>query len=452
MIAVSRKKMYYFFMNLRDYQINAIYAATATDDNYLIVMPTGSGKTIVAQEIAKRRFKNPLWLTHRRELLEQTHVRAVTIQSLLSASPPSHDGLIIDEAHHYAKNTWASKINPNIPRVGFTATPERADGVGLRNLFNILVNPINYTDLISRGYLTDCDVFAVDTDRELNAESRALSGAISAIKRHGTGRQGFIYAGSVAMAKKIAEAIGAETVFGHTPREKRDMILNGFRRGHIQYIVNVFVLTEGLDVPNASLCILARQCQFPGTYLQMVGRILRPHEGKPKPVVVDCFDSVARFGLPTMDRTYTLDEGVSPRKKNQSLTVCPQCGCVFVSRSICPNCGHERVQELPIPKIYDVGLKPYYRGDDTDEERKLTEWHRVKRIALDGRYGLSWAISKWKLLFPRSPLPRISHDEKKTEFERFRAIGRSRGYKPGWAAYQYKNAFGEWPPYRGSDR
>ena len=46
--------------------------------------------------------------------------------------------LVIDEAHHAVAGTWAkiAAAWPNAKVLGVTATPERLDGVGLRDAFD----------------------------------------------------------------------------------------------------------------------------------------------------------------------------------------------------------------------------------------------------------------------------------------------------------------------------
>lgn len=119
-------------MELRDYQTNAVDAVLEHLRQYrstAIAMPTGSGKTIVFSEIARRLNRRTLILAHREELLaqaaeklahlglpaviEQAESRAShdsqfvvgSVQSLqrarLQRFPSDHFGLIIiDESHH----------------------------------------------------------------------------------------------------------------------------------------------------------------------------------------------------------------------------------------------------------------------------------------------------------------------------------------------------------------
>jgi superfamily II DNA or RNA helicase len=70
-------------------------------------------------------------------------------------------------------------------------------------------------------------------------------------------------------------------------KKARDDAMDGFRTGRIDWLTNVHVLTEGVDVPNAEVCMLARSPQHSGTYLQMVGRVLRSADGKTEALLID---------------------------------------------------------------------------------------------------------------------------------------------------------------------
>ena len=52
-------------------------------------------------------------------------------------------------------------------------------------------------------------------------------------------------------------------------------------------ISNCMVLTEGWDMPDVGCCILARPTKKMGLYRQMIGRVLRPADGKPDAIVLD---------------------------------------------------------------------------------------------------------------------------------------------------------------------
>jgi hypothetical protein len=176
------------------------------------------------------------------------------------------------------------------------------------------------------------------------------------------------------------------------------------------------VLTEGWDLPDVGCCILARPTRKMGLYRQMVGRVLRPAEGKADAIVLDHSGAVFRHGFAEDPVEWTLDPDCcaanpahakwsEPFSKSRVLE-CSQCGVWGrIAGEPCPHCGF-----LPTapPKTVMV----------CDGDLGLVEGGRAKASEYD-RF-------KW--------------------FAMLIGYGNERGYKPGWAAYKFKEKFGTWPP------
>ena len=98
-------------------------------------------------------------------------------------------------------------------------------------------------------------------------------------------------------AQHLAEALGAEAavVTGETPNAQRKAILEAFKLGAIKIVVNVGVLTTGFDFPALATIVLARPTRSLSLYYQMVGRAIRPFEGKVG-WIVDLCGNIDRFG------------------------------------------------------------------------------------------------------------------------------------------------------------
>src|SRR5262249_46380039 len=112
-------------------------------------------------------------------------------------------------------------------------------------------------------------------------------------------------------------------------------------------VSNCMVLTEGWDMPQVGCCILARPTKQMGLFRQMVGRVLRPAEGKPDAIVLDHSGAVFRHGLPEDHLEWTLDvDRKAENKKQESrkggkepkLRECPSCK-VLMANPPCPHCG-----------------------------------------------------------------------------------------------------------------
>jgi superfamily II DNA or RNA helicase len=156
---------------LRDYQQNGIndirrrYAGGAR--RVLYQAPTGSGKTVLFAHVvagAVERGKRVVILGHRQEIVDQISealdalgvphgiiaaghpetpllpVQVASVATLVRrlAQFQGADLLVIDECHHAVAGSWRKIIAalPNARILGVTATPERLDGQGLRDIFD----------------------------------------------------------------------------------------------------------------------------------------------------------------------------------------------------------------------------------------------------------------------------------------------------------------------------
>ena len=109
------------------------------------------------------------------------------------------------------------------------------------------------------------------------------------------------------IASHIAEefvkaGVRAEHLDGATPTKERDAILARLASGETEVVSNCMVLTEGWDMPAIGCLILARPTKQMGLFRQMIGRALRPADGKPDAIILDHSGAVFRHGLPGRPR------------------------------------------------------------------------------------------------------------------------------------------------------
>lgn len=223
-------------------------------------------------------------------------------------------GLIItDECHHAAAASY-QKIYGSFPdalQLGVTATMARGDGVGLGSTWDDVVFQRSILWMISKGYLTDVRTRAIKvTDLDLNEVGRSRgdyrvddlgaalmeSGTFAAIprayKEHAGDRQGIVFTPTVGTAMHASDAlckagITATVITGEDGRGFRQQAYESYRTGKLQVLVNCMVLTEGFDMPQAEVAVIARPTQSAPLYTQMVGRVLRPWPGKAEALVLD---------------------------------------------------------------------------------------------------------------------------------------------------------------------
>ncbi len=192
-------------MNARIYQIEACAAILEefkTVDSTLVVMPTGTGKTVLAAMVIQAmQPARVMFIAHRdtlifqgkrtieeftalgcqiemasstvdNELWTKADVILSTVQTQISGcdgkgrmtkfNPMDFGLLILDEAHHYTSAGWAKvveyyKQNPNLKILGITATPDRADEVALGKIFKTVAFDYEIQDAIADGWLVPID-------------------------------------------------------------------------------------------------------------------------------------------------------------------------------------------------------------------------------------------------------------------------------------------------------
>lgn len=333
---------------LRPYQVEAVAAIAReweTHRSTLLVLATGLGKTRTAAEVARRRrpLGRVLWLAHREELLTQAaeamreHAGLSTELERAESKAVVHElmggadvvvasvatmhaarlkrwprdafsTVIVDEAHHATARGYRGVLEhfASAKVLGLTATPDRSDGVGMRNIFDSLAYRFSILDGVHAGYLspvrarkvlcgdldlssvrsTAGDLSAGDLERVMKIEGvmHQIAGPLVAESKD---RQTIAFCPTVAVAEELARVmsayVGADRVAcisGRTDREQRAAVLAAYTEGSIQYITNCAVLTEGFDAPATSCIAMCRPTKSRSLYTQCVGRGLRLHPGK----------------------------------------------------------------------------------------------------------------------------------------------------------------------------
>jgi len=405
-------------VELRPYQAQlraGIDHAWAQGHTPLVVLPTGAGKTVVFAHVVREHRGAAVVIAHRRELVEQislalareavTHrifAPKTTIRSIVHQSTqetgracysPTADvavasvdsihktpeiwrrrvGLwVIDEGHHVlGANKWgrAVRMFPNAKGLGVTATPERADGKGLGQIFTTLVVGPSMRDLIEAGYLSDYRVYVPPTTLDTSAIKVSQATGDFAVKAMQTavrkaqitgdvvahylkwaaGKLGITFAVSIEAAGELAVAyreagVPAEAISSKTPPAVRGELIRRFRNREILQLVNVDIFGEGFDLPAIEVVSFARPTMSFPLYAQAFGRGLRPMPDKPHAIIIDHVGNVDRHQLPDRPRVWTLADrerrAVSPPGPD-AIKACRKCARVFRRYLVsCPYCGH----------------------------------------------------------------------------------------------------------------
>jgi superfamily II DNA or RNA helicase len=333
----------------------------------LVALPTGTGKTVVFSHLIDQRPGRALVLAHRDELIRQAvdkllminpdfHIGVVKAEENQIAAPvvvgsvqtlarsnrleqlSTHfNTVIVDEAHHVVADSY-QRILEHVGSfaldgpvtIGFTATPERADKVGLGKVWERIVYQKTLLEMITQGYL--CDVRAVRVSVQVNLdqvhtragdfveselESVLLSAdapehVVAAYKKHALGRTALVFTPTVRMAYRVAEAfwnagVAADALDGTMPLDERRGILNRLHTGETKVVANCAVLTEGFDEPSIDCIIIARPTKSKPLYIQMVGRGTRLYPGKADCLVLDVVGVTKRHSIMTASEIFDLD-------------------------------------------------------------------------------------------------------------------------------------------------
>jgi superfamily II DNA or RNA helicase len=278
-----------------------------------VALPTGAGKTHVAAMLLHG-ARNPLAVVHTATLREQTARRmpgmtVVTVQAatrMPAGALAAHDVVFEDECHHIASPAWSAlraRYSPWALVLGCTATPQRADGVALSGLYDAIVAPVGYQQLLADRHLAPCDVI----------DARETGRPALAYLRHGRGLPGILFAPTMAACRDAVDTLRAAGVRAapldsQCTASVRTATLAAYSRGELDVLCSPMALAEGFDSPRAQVCVLDRECEHVGTYLQIANRVTRPDPARPgkTALLLDCRGAAARHGHPLQDRTYSL--------------------------------------------------------------------------------------------------------------------------------------------------
>ena len=353
---------------------------------------------------------------------------------------PPADLLIVDECHHAAAHTWRKIIEayPAAVLIGLTATPCRGDGRGLGGIFTTMIECPQVAPLIEQGYLVKTRVYApVDPDlrgiktqagdyveaqlAERMDRAKLVGDIVTHWHKYGERRRTVAFACSVGHSLHIRDefikaGVRAEHLDGETPRDERDAILARLDSGETEVVANCMVLTEGFDCPDIGCIVLARPTKKMGLYRQMIGRGLRPADGKSDCVILDHSGAVFRHGSPEDHVEWTLDadrRAEAPahqarlERRAPVLLECSQCSALRLGGQPCPSCGF--LPQRPPRSVFiadgELGLVQGGRANgQTYDAEACARWHgMLTHIAVERGYQRGWIAHKYREKFGTFP-------------------------------------------------
>lgn len=346
-------------MELRPYQQEAREAVQAEwakgVGKTLLVLPTGTGKTVVFAKIAEDRVRageRVLILAHRGELLTQAadklftatglrcavekaeesalnswyRVTVGSVQTMMNEKrlhgfPEDYFGtVIVDEAHHALSDSYQRVLSHfcDAKVLGVTATPDRGDMRNLGEFFESLAYEYSLPQAIREGFLCPIKAATIPLRLDLSGvgtqagdfKSGDLDTALdpylyqiaAEMKSYCKNRKTVVFLPLVKTSQKFcgilqSEGFRAAEVNGGS--DDRAEILAAFDAGEYDVLCNSMLLTEGWDCPSVDCIVVLRPTKVRSLYCQMVGRGTRlsPETGKQELLLLDFLWHTGRHEL-----------------------------------------------------------------------------------------------------------------------------------------------------------
>ncbi|MCQ2354974.1 MAG: DEAD/DEAH box helicase family protein [Clostridia bacterium] len=240
--------------------------------------------------------------------------------------------IVVDEAHHALAPSYQEVISfvqkhrKNTKLLGLTATPVRANEADSQTLYHIfddtILFQVSMTDLITKGFLAAPKFHRVETGenfepiisfdeekmiRKYSELPETLVGKIAAscsrnalivneyLNHKAEYGKTLIFAMNVIHCRLLCTELRKHHVRCgciYSGYEDNASVIDDFKTGKLDVLVNVNIMTEGSDVPDIHTVFLTRPTQSEGLLMQMIGRGMRGTQagGTETVNIVDFYD------------------------------------------------------------------------------------------------------------------------------------------------------------------
>lgn len=337
---------------LRNYQIEIRKALDNADENICIQSDTGTGKSVVLMDYALSSVENGFTvlivvptlelitnlekyvkelspviykvfyspINSKRKFTEGKKLYIGTYGSIGKYKRIINPDIIIhDETHHIRAETWQKIIEywSDKKHIGFTATPIRYDGKSIKKHFPKLYTSKSTEWFIENGYLSKYKIYTdpysvqfhstkgdeLDKQQTLWNNYDLVANAVRTWKRLAHNEQTIIFTTGVEHAEQVREEFGdiARVVTGSTPNRER--LIESFDNKEFPILINVNILTEGVDVKECTCVQLLRKTYSYSLFRQMIGRGLRIDKNNPNKLlkILDHAGNIEQHGEPALD-------------------------------------------------------------------------------------------------------------------------------------------------------
>ncbi|BCO07746.1 hypothetical protein GF1_01220 [Desulfolithobacter dissulfuricans] len=330
-----------FSGQLRPYQEQAVQAVIRRSFGVLEA-GTGSGKTVMALAVVAARRQPTIILVHSKELLHQWRERIRTFLGLeaglagdgrfdprpvtvaivntarrrLPQLTPLFGQLIVDECHRVPASLFTDVVSGFDAHfmLGLSATAFRREDGMTRLIYCYMGDRVHAVDpgvLAASGAVVRPELVQKETGFRSGYRgeyTKLIKGLVADEQRNEQiaddiarlvqdGHQGTVLVVSDRVAhceilrrKLYRRKVDAALLTGRVPPELRARIVREVQEGQVPVLIStVQLIGEGFDCPGLSTLVLATPIKFEGRLLQVVGRVMRPAEGK-KALVIDYVD------------------------------------------------------------------------------------------------------------------------------------------------------------------
>jgi superfamily II DNA or RNA helicase len=362
-------------------------------------------------------------------------------------APEEYGLVVVDEAHHSLAESYRNVFawfeqRSDWRRLLVTATPKRGDNKGMHNVCDAVALDFGLKQAIDDGWLVrplqkfvtvaGLDLSKVSTkgsngdlkDGELEQaflgtteeEDERLHSIARPTIEEASGRPFLVFAAGKDHAKKLTAAFNTYDdcrvgmIVDDTPENERRTLIDSYKAGRLNGLVNCMVFTEGFDAPKTTLIANCRPTKSEAIYLQIIGRATRPlagvvdgpdtaderrqaiaDSGKPHCIILDFVGNAGRHKLQSVGNVLAGDK-VDPIDLEKALKIAKKEG--------------ETVDIIELAnKVKQAREEREERQREAKKKREMTR-HRAESVDyrtadVDLFRGDAWSVKNEKM--PKEP-------------------------------------------------
>lgn len=307
---------------------------------FLLVLPTASGKSRIAEEDMarcaredpdfralimapnqnilddwqQRIHKDLPWLENKVEI----HSYQYMMRNYDRMDPQRYTYEVCDEAHHTVAPVIRRVVQYFTPKclLGLTATDQRPDRKRLESVFGTYNTQLSLEDAMKKHIVAQASVFRIETNLDLSKVringrdyvNADLEKSIRVTSRNDligdvlqkyftegeAGRlQGIVFCVNARHTKEMEKVLNDRGIpaKAYTSREAHaDRLMRDFRDHKYRFLCACNMISEGWDYPELGILVMARPTLSKVLYLQQIGRGLRKTRTKSSVFVLDVVD------------------------------------------------------------------------------------------------------------------------------------------------------------------